>query len=215
MRIASVNVGRPREVIWKGMQVRTAIFKDPVPGPVAIGRLNLAGDQQADLTVHGGADKAVYAYPAEHYPYWRRELPEVNFVPGLFGENLTTEGLLETDLCVGDCVRVGSALLTVTQPRLPCYKLALRLERDDIIRRFLSSRRSGFYFSVIEPGEVSASSKIDIVSRDPNQVTVAQIAELYYSQNPDPELIQRAIRVPALPANWKAQLGSRAVSGQE
>lgn len=214
MRIASVNVGRPREVIWKGMYVQTGIFKEPVAGPVAVGPLNLAGDEQADLTVHGGADKAVYAYPAEHYPYWRRELPEVNFVPGHFGENLTSEGLLENELCIGDCLRIGSALVMVTQPRLPCYKLALRFDRDDMIKRFISSGRSGLYFSVIEPGEVSAGSKIDMVSRDPNRVTVADILRLYLSHSPDPELIRRATSVSALPASWKVQLGSRTVIGQ-
>lgn len=212
MRIASVNVGRPREVIWKGMQVRTAIFKEPVAGPVALGHLNLAGDEQADLTVHGGADKAVYAYPVEHYPYWRRELPELNFVPGIFGENLTTEGLLEDQVCIGDRVRIGSALLTVTQPRLPCYKLALRFDRDDIIKRFLSSGRSGFYFSVIETGVVNAGSEMDVVSHDPYKVTVADVLTLYFSENPDPELIQRATRLTALPANWKAQLRLKAAT---
>lgn len=214
MRIASVNVGRPREVFWKGMRVPTGIFKEPVAGPVAVGHLNLAGDEQADLTVHGGEDKAVYAYPAEHYPYWRRELPDVNFVPGHFGENLTSEGLLEGESYIGDCLRIGSALLMVTQPRLPCYKLALRFDRDDMIKRFISSGRSGLYFSVIEPGEVSAGSKIDMVSRDPNKVTVADILRLYLSHSPDPELIRRATSVSALPASWKVQLGSRTAIGQ-
>ena len=132
MHVVSVNVGLPREVVWKGMAVRTGIYKEPVPGPVKIGKLNLTGDRQADLTVHGGADKAVYAYPSEHYAYWRQELPGVALSWGNFGENLTTEGLREDTLYIGDCLKFGSAVLIVTQPRMPCYKLALRLRQDDM-----------------------------------------------------------------------------------
>jgi len=167
VQVISVNVGLPREVIWKGMTVQTGIFKDPVDRPVKIRKLNLAGDQQADLTVHGGAEKAVYAYPAEHYEYWRKTLPEVPFSWGKFGENLTTEGLAEDTLCIGDRLRVGSAILMVTQPRMPCHKLALRFDRDDMITRFLTSQRSGFYFSIIEEGKVHARSKVEIISGDP------------------------------------------------
>jgi MOSC domain-containing protein YiiM len=179
MKIVSVNVGMPREAVWKGMTVQTGIFKEPVDGPVMISKLNLAGDKQADLTVHGGPEKAVYGYPAEHYQYWRQELPNVSFSWGKFGENLTTEGLQEDTLCIGDRLRIGSALLMVTQPRMPCYKLALRFERDDMIKRFLRSGRSGFYFSVIEPGEVRVESNIEVLSRDPNRVTVADVVRFY------------------------------------
>ena len=140
MRIVSVIVGMPREVVWKNQTVQTAIFKEPVDGPVTISQLNLAGDRQADLTVHGGPEKAVYAYPAEHYDYWRQELPGVSFPWGKFGENLTTEGPSEDTICIGDRLRIGSAVLTVTQPRLPCYKLAIRFERDDMIQRFFAER---------------------------------------------------------------------------
>src|SRR5205807_2049773 len=164
-------VGMPREVTWKGTRVQTGIFKEPVDGPVEVSKLNLFGDQQADLTVHGGAEKAVYAYPAEHYDYWRNELPHSSFSWGAFGENLTTEGLREDALYIGDRLRIGSAILMVTQPRMPCYKLALKFERDDMIKRFLMSGRSGFYFSVIEPGEVTAGSKVETLNRDPHQVT--------------------------------------------
>lgn len=182
MKIVSVNVGMPREAVWKGMTVRTGIFKEPVEGAVMIGKLNLAGDQQADLTVHGGPDKAVYGYPAEHYEYWRQELPGTAFSWGRFGENLTTEGLREDSLCIGDRLRIGSAVLRVTQPRMPCYKLQIRFERDDIIRRFLMSGRSGFYFSVIEAGEVSAGSKIEFVSHDASAVSIAHLGWLYRRQ---------------------------------
>ena len=209
MQVISVNVGLPREVIWKGMTVQTGIFKDPVDGPVSIRKLNLAGDQQADLTVHGGAEKAVYAYPAEHYEYWREKLPDVSFSWGKFGENLTTEGLTEDALCIGDRLRVGSAVLMVTQPRMPCYKLTLRFERDDMIKRFLMSQRSGFYFSVIEEGEAQAGSKVEIMSRDPHRVAVVDIVRLYLHQAHDPELLHRAMNVSALPQNWKAELAAR------
>jgi MOSC domain-containing protein YiiM len=202
-------VGLPREVIWKGTRIQTGIFKDPVDRPVTISKLNLAGDRQADLTVHGGAEKAVYAYPAEHYEYWRNRLPDVPFSWGRFGENLTTEGLMEDALCVGDRLRVGSAVLMVTQPRMPCYKLALRFDRDDMIKRFLTSQRSGFYFSVIEEGQVQAGSKVEILSRDPHRVAVADIVRLYLGQARDPELLQRAMNVSALPQDWRSDLALR------
>jgi len=214
MKIVSVNVGLPREVVWKGMTDRTGIFKDPVDRPVTISKLNLAGDQQADLTVHGGAEKAVYAYPAEHYEYWREELPDVAFSWGKFGENLTTEGLGEDTLCIADRLRVGSAVLMVTQPRMPCYKLALRFDRDDMIKRFLTSQRSGFYFSVVEEGEVRAGSEVEILSRDPHRVSVVDVVRLYLGQTRDPELLQRAMNVSALPRNWKAELTLRARTGR-
>ena len=182
MKIISVNVGLPRQVAWKGRMVRTGIFKEPVDGAVMIRELNLDGDQQADLTVHGGPKKAVYAYPAEHYDYWRRELPEATFSWGNFGENLTTEGLLEDSLHIGDRFKIGSAMLQVTQPRMPCYKLGIRFGRDDMIKRFLLSGRSGFYFSVVEPGEVRGGSEISIVSRDAEHLTIAHTNRLYLDQ---------------------------------
>lgn len=210
MEVVSVNVGLPREVTWKGMNVTTGIFKDPVQGKVRIERLNLVGDRQADLTVHGGPDKAVYAYPVEHYPFWREQLPEVDFAPGRFGENLTIEGLTESALYIGDRLRVGSAVLMVTQPRMPCYKLALRIGRDDIIKRFLESRRSGFYFSVAEEGEVEAGSEVQILSRDPHQVTVTDIVDLYHHPADDPDLLQRTLNTEALPVSWRDYLRKRA-----
>lgn len=209
MKIVSINVGRPREVLWKGITVQTGIFKEPVDGPVRIEQLNLAGDAQADLTVHGGKDKAVYAYPAEYYEYWRRELPETAFSWGMFGENLTTEGLSEESLFIGDQLKVGEAVLTVTQPRVPCYKLELRFGRDDIIKRFLWSGRSGFYFGVVEPGDVRAGNEIEIIERDKNGVSVADIYRLFVGQTDDPELRERAMKIDALPRIWKKQLLQR------
>ncbi|MBV9481649.1 MAG: MOSC domain-containing protein [Acidobacteria bacterium] len=206
MKILSVNVGLPREVVWKGITVHTAVFKEPVAGPVAIRKLNLAGDQQADLSVHGGPEKAVYAYPAEHYEYWRKQLPDVSLTWGSFGENLTTVGLWEDALGIGDLLSIGSAVLQITQPRMPCYKLDLRFNRDGMIKRFLVSGRSGFYLSVIERGEVAAGSKVEILGRDPNGVTVSDVMRLYLGQTRDPELLQRATNVGSLPQNWKTQL---------
>ena len=210
MNVISVNVGLPREVESKGAKVLTGIFKDPVDGPVMIRTLNLDGDRQADLTVHGGAEKAVYAYPVEHYDYWRKELPDVKFPWGKFGENLSTSGLSEDTLHIGDRLRIGSALLTVTQPRMPCYKLGIKFERDDMIKRFLASGRTGFYFSVEEEGEVRAGSEVEILSRDPNQVAVADITRLYVDHTPNPELLRRAVNTIALPQRWKSYLVERA-----
>jgi len=209
MTIVSLNVGLPREVDWHGRPVSTGIFKSPVSGRVPLRRLNFDGDRQADLTVHGGHAKAVYCYPAEHYEYWRETLPDVSFSWGKFGENLTTEGLTEDTLCIGDRLSVGSAVLMVTQPRMPCYKLGLRFERDDMIKRFLTSQRSGFYFSVIEEGEAQAGSKVEITSRDPHRVAVVEIVRLYLRQAQDQKLLHRAMNVSALPQNWKAELATR------
>ena len=215
MKVVSVNVGLPREVLWKGMTVQTGIFKEPVEGLVRISKLNLAVDRQADLTVHGGEEKAVYAYPAEHYAYWRQELPDVPFSWGMFGENLTTEGVREVSLCIGDRLKIGSAVLMVTQPRIPCYKMALRFDRDQMIKHFLMSGRSGFYFSVIEPGEVNAGQEIEIVGRDPHRVTVADICSLYLGTTQNSDLLERAVDTDALPRHWKAELPMRARMNHE
>jgi MOSC domain-containing protein YiiM len=213
MKIVSINVGLPREVVWKGRSVTTGIFKEPVAGMVKVRGVNLDGDRQADLTVHGGRDKAVYAYAAEHYDYWRNELPDMNLPSGMFGENLTTEGLLETEVYIGDRLRIGSVLFEVTQPRMPCYKLALKFGRDDIIKRFLQSERSGIYFAVIEEGSLTAGDAIDVISRDENQITVTDITRLYTSQKENLDLLRRAIKVEALPESWRdyflEKVGSR------
>jgi len=210
MLVVSVNVGLPREVEWKDRTVRTAIFKEPVSGAVAVERLNLAGDRQADLNVHGGADKAVYGYPSEHYSWWREQLPDIAISPGQFGENLTTAGLAEESLYIGDVVKAGSAVLRVTQPRMPCYKLALRFGRDDIIKRFLDSRRSGFYFSVVEEGNVEAGSAMEIVSRDPHRVNVTDVVRLYLNPAADAGLLARALDTEALPLSWRDYLRQKA-----
>lgn len=173
MRIVSVNVGMPREVEWQGRRVLTSIFKEPVPGRVRVDRLNVDGDRQSDLTVHGGAYKAVYVYPSEHYPFWREQLGEPELAAGAFGENFTTEGLLETAVRIGDRLRIGSAEFVVTQPRMPCFKLQIRFGRLDIVRRFLRSGRCGFYLAVTREGEVAAGDEIALAASD--GPTVAEV----------------------------------------
>ena len=174
----SVNVGLPRVVEWKGRTITTGIFKEPVEGRTTLHRLNLDGDRQVDLTVHGGPDKAVYAYPAEHYAHWRQELPGMELPWGTFGENLSTEGLLEDSVNIGDRFRIGTAEVQVTQPRVPCYKLSSKFRRDDMIKRFLASQRSGFYLRVLQEGEVAPGDPFELTSRDANNVTVAYINRL-------------------------------------
>ena len=215
MKVISVNVGRPRIVLWKGTQVSTGIFKAPVEGPIELKQLNLCGDRQADLSVHGGPYKAVYAYPSEHYSYWRQQLPQADLPWGAFGENLTTECLFEDSLYIGDQLRIGTALLQVTQPRVPCYKITIRFDRDDMIKRFIKSNTSGFYFSVVEEGQLAAGDKIEIVHRDPAAVSVADINHLYYrTARPgiaDAEnLLHRAVNLEALPESWRDHLRHRA-----
>jgi MOSC domain-containing protein YiiM len=209
MNVISVNVGLPREVVRDGHIVTTGIFKDPVAGRVRVRRFNLDRDRQADLSVHGGPYKAVYAYPSEHYEYWRGELPNQQLPWGAFGENLTTSGLSEDTVNIGDRFRIGNAELMVTVPRLPCYKLALKFGRDDIIKRFLRSGRSGFYLTVLGEGELGAGDEIEVVSRDPRGVTVADVLGLYESKRPDAELLRRAAEVEALPPGWRARFRER------
>ena len=218
MKILSVNVGLPREVLFRSEVVTTGIFKEPVEGPVRLRKLNLDGDKQADLTVHGGPDKAIYAYPSEHYDYWLRELPGTVTLPyGMFGENLTTQGLMEDAVNIGDQFQIGSsgsAKVIATQPRMPCYKLGVKFGRMDIISRFLASGRPGIYFKVLREGEIGATDEIQLVQRDKNKVTVKDIVRLYVDDKEDVETMRRAIRIKALPEGWRdhflqqiAQLG--------
>ncbi|HMK31689.1 MAG TPA: MOSC domain-containing protein [Terriglobales bacterium] len=212
MKLISVNVGLPREVIWHGRSVITGIFKQPVAGRVALRQLNLDGDRQADLTVHGGEYKAVYCYPSAHYDYWNRELPGRELPLGMFGENFTAQGLLEDSVHLGDRFAVGAAEVVVTQPRLPCYKLGVRFQADDMVKRFLASGRTGFYFAVAREGEVGAGDEIRVVARDPNQVSVSEITRLYIAKRygaVDVTSVERALRVSALPESWKGYFRAR------
>jgi MOSC domain-containing protein YiiM len=203
MKIISVNVSLPRTVLWKKHEVTTAIFKEPVKGPVTVRKLNLDGDRQADLTVHGGPEKAIYAYPSEHYSFWRSELAGMDLPWGMFGENLTIEGLREEETRIGDRFRVGGALLMASQPRIPCYKLAVKFGRDDILQRFLQSERSGVYFSVVKEGIVQVGDPFEKNHQDENGVTVTDVHRLYTARRADPALLRRAVEVPALPEGWR------------
>jgi MOSC domain-containing protein YiiM len=209
MRVVSVNVGRPRIVRWKGRDVTTGIFKEPVDGRVAVRRLNIDGDRQADLAVHGGVAKAVYAYPLEHYACWQEDLGE-KLPFGAFGENLTVEGLpLEHEVAIGDRFRVGSAELVVTQPRLPCYKLGLRFGRENMIRRFLLSGRTGYYLAVTTEGEVGAGDAVETAARHPARIPVAEITRVYASDRDDLATVERLIALDALPNDWRRHFAKR------
>jgi MOSC domain-containing protein YiiM len=206
VKLVSLNVARPRLAIYKGATINTGIFKKPVSGRVALRGLKLDGDQQADLSVHGGPYKAVYAYPSEHYDYWREELPERDLPWGMFGENFTTEGLAEGDLHVGDRFRIGLAEVMVRQPRMPCYRLAAKFQRDDIIERFLHSRRSGFYLSVEEEGEVGAGDSFELISPNQEGITIAEMNRLFVREKYNRHLLQKAIATAALPEDWREYL---------
>jgi MOSC domain-containing protein YiiM len=204
MKIVSVNVGLPRDVLFRGEVVTTGIFKEPVQGRVRLLKLNLDGDKQADLTVHGGPDKAIYAYPSEHYEYWRHQFPSTTLSYGMFGENLTTEGLMEDMVNIGDQFQIGnSAKVIATQPRMPCYKLGVKFGRMDIIKRFLASGRPGIYFKVLREGEIGAADEIQLISKEKNNVTVKDIVRLYVDDRKDIGTMQRAVRIEALPEGWK------------
>src|ERR1700730_1424978 len=203
MKLISVNVGLPREVAVNGGTVSTGIFKHAVSGAIRVERLNLVGDRQADLSVHGGPHKSVYGYPAEHYDDWRRELAEDELPWGMFGENLTTEGLHESAVYIGDRYRVGTAELVVTQPRSPCYKLGIRFGRPEMVKRFLHSGRSGFYFAVAQEGEVDRGDTIELIAHDKNSLTVADIIRVYAFEKDDRETLQRAVELEALTDSWR------------
>jgi len=212
MKLVSLNVGLPREVTWREAITSTGIYKAPVGGRVPLRRLNLDGDRQADLSVHGGEWKAVYCYPAEHYDFWRAELPGKDLPPGAFGENFTTTGLLEDSVHLGDRFSVGSAEGFVTQPRLPCYKLGIRFRSDDMVKRFFASRRTGFYVAVAREGEVGSGDDIELIARDPNGVPVSEITRLYAEKRygeQEANSVRRALEVEALPESWKEYFRAR------
>jgi MOSC domain-containing protein YiiM len=213
MKLISLNCGMPRQVLWRGQGVTTSIYKDPVVGRIALRTLNLDGDRQSDLTVHGGKDKAVYCYPTEYYRYWESELPYSgqSLQYGAFGENFSIEGLVqegfaEESIHVGDRFSVGSAEVVVTQPRLPCFKLTIKFERDDMVKRFHKSRRSGFYLKVTREGDVGTGDDVVLLEHDPGSVSIAEINRLYFAKEYGligTLLVRRAIRTEALPEGWK------------
>jgi MOSC domain-containing protein YiiM len=206
MKLISVNCGLSKQIPWNGMSVTTSIYKEPVPGRVALRTMNLDGDGQSDLTVHGGTHKAVYSYPVAHYDYWKKELPGRALPPGSFGENFTIDSPLEHSVHIGDRFSIGSAELVVTQPRLPCYKLGIRFESGNMVKRFFESGRSGFYMAVIREGVVGAGDEVSLLSLDANAVSVSEITRLYTAKEygiEDARKVRRALKVDALPDSWK------------
>jgi MOSC domain-containing protein YiiM len=199
MKIISLNVGKPRTLLFGDREVTTSIFKSSVPGPLLLRRLNLDGDAQADLQVHGGRNKAVYAYPSEHYEFWRNEFPHQDLPWGMFGENLTTEGLTEENACIGDRFRIGEAIVKVTQPRMPCYKLAIRFARPDMVKRFLASRRSGIYFSVVKEGLINVGDAIDRIHENENHLSIADVNRAYVDTKSNEPLVRRIVSLEILP----------------
>lgn len=192
----------------------TGFYKDPVEGRVKVRRTNLDGDGQADLSVHGGPDKAVYVYPSEHYPFWRRELELENLPWGSFGENLTAEGWWEDEVHIGDRFRIGTAEFAVTQPRMPCFKLAMKFDRDDVVETFLESGRPGFYLAVTREGELGAGDAMERIHEDENGVTVVDVVRLYMDRHgeSDPDLLRRAVAIEALSEGWREHFRKRLAS---
>jgi MOSC domain-containing protein YiiM len=209
MKLISLNVGLPRLLSWRGETFETGIFKNPVKGQVMMRTTNLDGDRQADLTVHGGPKKAVYAYSSEHYPAWSEELHDPALTWGAFGENFTTEGLLEGDVSIGNSYSIGSAEVMVTTPRLPCFKLAAKFRRDDMIVRFVRNGWCGFYFSVLKEGEVGAGDEFKLLGREDPTLTVEQVNRLYTSKSPDREHLRQSLDVKALPESWRDHFRAR------
>jgi MOSC domain-containing protein YiiM len=209
MQVLSINVGLPRDVLWRGQTITTSIFKVPVAGTLRVRRLNVDGDGQSDLTVHGGEEKAVYVYPSEHYAFWREELPGMDLPWGTFGENLTTTGLDESNVHIGDRLRIGSAEFVVTQPRMPCYKLGIRFGRPDIIKRFLESGRTGFYLAVTVEGDAAAGDAVSVTARHPDAIAVADVVSLYARDAGNQELLRRVSALAALPEDWRDYFRTR------
>lgn len=209
MKLLSINVAAPRAIWYRDKEVMTGIYKEPVQGMVAVGKLGLAGDGQADLEAHGGIYKAVYSYPFEHYSHWSRSLGRNDFVLGQFGENLTVSGLTEDEVYIGDVFRIGTALFEVTQPRVPCFKIAHKMGMPEFPKLFTESGRTGFYLRVLEEGEICAGDAIERVKTDPHLVSVREMMRIMHIDREDFEVMKRAVAIPALTPGWREQLEKR------
>lgn len=214
MKLISVNVSQPKEVWYNGKRIKTGIFKEPVGGRTMMRRLNLDGDGQGDPSVHGGVHKAVYIYMIEHYDYWKRELGRADLTYGQFGENLTVEGLLEETVHIGDVFRVGEALVEVSQPRVPCFKLGIKMGNPQIVKPFLESKRVGFYVRVLAEGEVGAGDGIERTKVGEGQMTVKEIVHLRYFDNMNAAAAEKAANLPALTPSWRDAFVEIAVKAQ-
>jgi ferredoxin-NADP reductase/MOSC domain-containing protein YiiM/ferredoxin len=214
-RLLSVNVGRPREVAWQGKTVRTAIWKEPVDGPRMVRRINIDGDDQADRLAHGGEHRAVFVYQIESYRYWERELGRTDFSYGQFGENFTVEGLADDEVCIGDRYRIGGAAFEVTQPRVTCYRVGIRMENPAMPTLLVAHHRPGFYLRVLEEGPVQAGDAIVKVADGPERLTVAQVDALLYLPNKSRTLLERALRVPALSEGWQGSFRELLAKGED
>jgi len=213
MKLISVNVSQPKTVLYNGKIIKTSIFKKPVLGRVRLRWLNLEGDGQADLNAHGGFHRAVYAYTIENYDYWKRELHRDDFSWSQFGENFTVEGMPEDQIHVGDIFRVGSALVQVTQPRSPCFKLGIRMKMARFPKLFLASGRVGFYLRVLEEGDVGAGDSIDRILSDPNRMTIRAIHHLLYFDTKNLEDARRALAIEAMSPGWRESFEERLIKG--
>jgi MOSC domain-containing protein YiiM len=209
MRLVSLNTGGPREVEFNGGTVWTSIWKTPRDGRVRVATSNVEGDEQSDLSVHGGTYKAVYCYPSEHYAYWREQLPGMDLPWGVFGENLTTEGLLETGVCIGDRIQMGTAEFQVTQPRQPCFKLGIRFGRAGMVKRFVAAGRPGFYVRVLREGDIARGDAITIVERAANSMSISDIFSLMFDDDGRAADVVRAAAIPALSPSWREHFQSR------
>lgn len=209
MELLSINVGQPQIVKWRGRTFKTSIFKEPVTGSVAVGRLNVDGDRQSDLEAHGGVDKAVYVYPSNHYPFWQAQYPDVQFPWGVFGENLTVSGMREDTTHIGDTFRIGTAEFTVTQPRLPCFKLGARLDRPDVDKRMMQSGHTGFYAKVTREGNIEAGDSIEWLARDEHRVSVLDLVIVQAGGSKDAATMKRALLVEALSGAWRDEFTAK------
>lgn len=209
MKLISVNVSSPKEIQYKGETVTTGIFKKPVPGRVMLRELNLDGDGQADSTVHGGIHQAVYVYPFEHYDYWKQKLDREDLPYGQFGENFTVVGMTEDQVHIGDVFRIGSASVQITQPRVPCYKLAIKMNLPKFPKLFMASGRTGFYLRVLQEGEVGAGDAIERIEVAPEKMTVQEVFHLAFGDHDDREALNKALRVRSLSPGWHGMFAER------
>lgn len=213
MLIRSVNVSLPKQVQHKNKTVSTGIFKQPVPGRVTVSTFNLDGDKQVDLVNHGGEHKAVYGFAAEHYLFWQQKLGLAALPFGKFGENLTVEGLDEATLCIGDRLRVGQSLLEISQPRVPCFKLGMAFERDDMPRLFVEHAATGIYFRVIETGSVAAGDRVTLAEPHPAKLSVQRLFRAYFDKslplNEKTPVLEQALKIDALSQEWREKLEKR------